>query len=249
MLNRLPIRYRWSTRMIYLDQHEALSELRKYPPQVEAAGARLLDADVQDPGRLVNEDALLMATETEAAIDRSQFGPRRLRLLHAGDRAAGHRSRRAGRERAHGGSRGPARAASTARIETVNTMEAWLGAYPGSSSSEHPPPVRAHPEPGRSAAAVERVGRAGGKPVPLLPGGLPCRCCTPRLTARRRSGSTSMSAMSGTRSMFGPTGAGKSVLLCHSRHSVPPLPARHDLRLRQGPVDVGHGGGVRRPVL
>jgi type IV secretion system protein VirB4 len=29
-LDHLAIAYRWSTRMIYLDQHEALSELRKF---------------------------------------------------------------------------------------------------------------------------------------------------------------------------------------------------------------------------
>ena len=34
MLDHLPIPFRWSTRMIYLDQHETLAELQKVPPQV-----------------------------------------------------------------------------------------------------------------------------------------------------------------------------------------------------------------------
>jgi hypothetical protein len=67
-LDHLAIAYRWSTRMIYLDQHEALSELRKYRRKWKQQVRGFWTQVFKTQGGSVNEDALLMSSQADAAI-------------------------------------------------------------------------------------------------------------------------------------------------------------------------------------
>ena len=81
--------YRWSTRMIYLDQHESPGRTAQVSPQVEAAGPRLLDAGLQDAGRLDQRRRPADVEPGGCRHRRCQLGARDVRLLHAGHRADG----------------------------------------------------------------------------------------------------------------------------------------------------------------
>ena len=127
------------------------------------------------------------------------------------------------------------------RIETVNTMEAWLGRLPGHVVPECPPPADPHRQSRRPAAAGRASGQDARKtPARSIP---PARlpCCMPPQPARHHSGSTCMSSDVGHTLIFGPTGAGKSTLLCTIALQALRYRRGHDHRLRQGPLHVGHG--------
>ncbi|MGI4796823.1 MAG: transporter [Janthinobacterium lividum] len=129
-LNHLAIPYRWSSRVIYLDQHEMLGELRKFrrkwKQQVRGFTAQLF----RTQGGSINEDALLMTGEAEAAIAKTNSGlagsgfytP--VIVLMGTDRGELV-------ENARLVLREVLREGFAARVETVNTMEAWLGSLPG----------------------------------------------------------------------------------------------------------------------
>jgi type IV secretion system protein VirB4 len=67
-LDHLAIAYRWSTRMIYLDQHEALAELRKFRRKWKQQVRGFWTQVFKTQGGSVNEDALLMSSQADAAI-------------------------------------------------------------------------------------------------------------------------------------------------------------------------------------
>ena len=91
MLDHLPIRYRWSTRMIYLDQHETLGELRKFRRKWKQQARGFWTQVFRTQGGSINEDALLMAGPGGCGNRRRQFSPGGLRLLHARHRPDGRR--------------------------------------------------------------------------------------------------------------------------------------------------------------
>jgi type IV secretion system protein TrbE len=120
--------------MIYLDQHEALAELRKFRRKWKQQVRGFWTQVFKTHSGSVNEDALAMSSQADAAIaDASSalvaFGyytpvivpmdPDRAMLT----------------ENARLIAREIQREGITARIETVNTIEAWLGSLPG-----HPVP-------------------------------------------------------------------------------------------------------------
>jgi type IV secretion system protein VirB4 len=190
-LDHLAIAYRWSTRMIYLDQHEALGELRKFRRKWKQQVRGFWTQVFKTQGGSVNEDALLMSGQADAAIADASSGsvafgyyppvivlmdPDRATLIEnarqkpviastpcttrSAERifwlmltpsAVPTRAHRAWTATPSPTARG-AQAGSdararrlivreiqregfTARIETVKTMEAWLGSLPG-----HPVP-------------------------------------------------------------------------------------------------------------
>ena len=68
VLDHLAIPYRWSSRFIYLEQHEALAGLRKYRRKWRQAVRGFTAQIFKTQGGVVNEDALLMANQAEAAM-------------------------------------------------------------------------------------------------------------------------------------------------------------------------------------
>lgn len=130
ILEHLPIAYRWSTRMIYLDQHEAISELKKYRRKWKQKVRGFWSQIFKTQGGMVNEDALLMSNQTEAAItDASSqlvtFGYYTPMIVLMGE------DRAQLLEHARNVSREIQRTGFECRVESVNAMEAWRGTLPG----------------------------------------------------------------------------------------------------------------------
>ena len=211
-LDHLAIAYRWSTRMIYLDQHEALAELRKFRRKWKQQVRGFWTQVFKTQGGSVTEDALAMSSQADAAIaDASSalvtFGyytpvivlmdPHRATLT----------------ENARLIAREIQREGFTARIETVNTIEAWLGSLPG-----HPVPNVRRPliHTANLADMLPLAGVWTGReenPCPFYPQPAP-----PLLYAAT-AGATPFRVNLhvgdvGHTLVFGPTGAGKSTLLC-----------------------------------
>jgi type IV secretion system protein VirB4 len=211
MLNRLPIAYRWSTRMIYLDQHEALNEIKKYRRKWRQKVRGFWSQIFRTQGGVVNEDALLMSQQAEAAHTEASsalvtFGYYTPVIVLRGS------EREVLTENARMVVREVQRAGFQCRIETVNTMEAWLGSLPG------------HPLPNIRRPLVHTLNLADLLPLsnvwvgrdtnpnPLFPEG------SPPLLYAATTGATPFRLNIhvgdvGHTLIFGPTGAGKSVLL------------------------------------
>lgn len=211
-LNHLAIPYRWSSRMIFLDQHETLAELRKFrrkwKQQVRGFWSQLFKTQSGS----VNEDALLMTGQADAAIaDASSalvaFGYYTPAIVLM------DRDRTVQVENARLIVREIQREGFTARIETVNTMEAWLGSLPG-----HPVPNVRRPliHTGNLADLLPLSSVWTGRdenPCPFYPPN------SPPLLHAATSGATPFRLSFhvgdvGHTLIFGPTGAGKSTLLC-----------------------------------
>ncbi len=90
-MEHLPIAYRWSNRMIMLDQHESVAELVKKRRKWRQKQRGFLAQVFKINGGMVNEDALAMSKEIEAAINDSNAGLVAFRLLHKRYRPDGTR--------------------------------------------------------------------------------------------------------------------------------------------------------------
>jgi len=211
-LDHLAIPYRWSSRMIYLDQHEMLGELRKFRRKWKQQVRGFVSQIFRTHGGSINEDALLMTQEAEAAIAKTSsglfgagfytpvivlMGPDRAELL----------------ENARLVLREIMREGFTARVETINTMEAWLGSLPG-----HPVPNVRRPliHTDNLADLLPLASVWTGKdtcPCPYYPKGSP-----PLVHAATMGGTPFRLNLHqgdvGHTLVFGPTGAGKTTLLC-----------------------------------
>jgi type IV secretion system protein VirB4 len=212
VLDHLAIPYRWSSRFIYLEQHEALAGLRKYRRKWRQAVRGFTAQLFKTQGGTVNEDALMMANQAEAAMTDAHsamvtFGyytP--VIVLMDRDRAVLE-------ENARIIAREVAREGFTTRVETINTMEAWLGSLPG------------HIRPNVRRPLIHTLNLSDLLPLASVWPGLPENPCpfypegSPPLLHAATSGATPFrlnlhNGDVGHTLIFGPTGAGKSVLLC-----------------------------------
>ena len=211
-LDQLPIRYRWSTRTIYLDRHETLGELRKFRRKWKQQARGFWTQVFRTQGGSVNEDALLMADQADAAIaDASSalvaFGYYTpvIVLMDQDRETLNESARLVVREIQREG--------FTARIETVNTMEAWLGSLPSHSIPNVRRPLI---HTGNLADLLPLAGVWTGReenPCPFYPPG------SPPLLHAATTGATPLRVNLHVGDVahtlvFGPTGAGKSTLLC-----------------------------------
>jgi type IV secretion system protein TrbE len=212
ILDHLAIPYRWSTRFIYLEQHEALAGLRKYRRKWRQAVRGYMAQIFKTQGGVVNEDALLMANQAEAAMaDASSalvtFGYYTPVIVLMDE------SRHVLEENARLISREIQREGFATRVETINTMEAWRGTLPG----ELRPNVR--------RPLIHTLNLADLLPLATVWPGLDHNPCpfypagSPPLLHAATSGATPFRLNLHVGDVphtliFGPTGAGKSVLLC-----------------------------------
>jgi type IV secretion system protein VirB4 len=211
-LDHLAIAYRWSSRMIYLDQHEMLAELRKFRRKWKQQVRGFISQIFRTQSGSINEDALLMTQEAEAAIAKTSSGlfgagyytP--VIVLMGADRTALL-------ENARLVLREILREGFTARVETINTMEAWLGSLPG------------HPVPNVRRPLIHTDNLADLLPLASVwPGRDTCPCPyypkgSPPLAHAATVGGTPFrlniyQGDVGHTLVFGPTGAGKTTLLC-----------------------------------
>jgi type IV secretion system protein VirB4 len=211
VLDALPIAYRWSTRFIYLSQGEALAALgrfrRKWRQKMTGLGAQVF----RTKNPTVNQDAVSMASEVDEAITETQsslvqYGYYTCNIVLMGNDRAGleAHARHVARE--------ITRLGFAARIETVNTIEAWLGTLPG------------HPLPNIRRPLLHTLNLADLLPLASVWPGLEHNPCpfysqpAPALMHVATTGATPFRLNLhhgdlGHSLIFGPTGAGKSVLL------------------------------------
>lgn len=141
-LDHLAIPYRWSTRFIFLDRHEAVSELKKYHRKWKQRIRGFITQLFRIQGNsTINEDAALMTQQAQSALAVAQGG-KVAYGFHTPVVVLRNHNREILLDNARLVSRAIWDLNFAAGIETFNTMEAWLGSLPG-----HPiPNVRRPPE-------------------------------------------------------------------------------------------------------
>ncbi len=210
-LSSLPLAYRWSTRLIFLDQHEALSSLARYRRKWKQRERGFAAQVFRTSGGIVNEDALSMTRQTEHAMTDAQSALVTFLYMTSVIVLTGP-DRDALAEGAKLVSREIRRAGFAARVETVNAMESWLGSLPG------------HAVPNIRRPLLHTLSVADILPMNHVWSGLPHNPSpmfspdSPALLQAAAEGSTPFRLNLhvgdvGHTLVFGPTGAGKSTLL------------------------------------
>jgi type IV secretion/conjugal transfer VirB4 family ATPase len=210
-LDRLPVRYRWSTRFIFMDTEEAKSHLEAYRRKWTQKQRGFLDQILKTNRSGVDQDAVNMTLETEAArADASSglmtFGYFTGTVVFLSEKRAeldeaARIARRAIQNLGFG-----------CRIETVNTVEAWLGSLPGHGVQNVRRPLLS------TRVLADLIPSAS-----VWPGHETCQCPfypenSPPLLYAATEGATPFRLNLhvgdlGHTLIFGPTGAGKSTLL------------------------------------
>ncbi|TNW06846.1 conjugal transfer protein TrbE, partial [Xylella fastidiosa] len=129
-LAELPIEYRWSSRFIFLDHHEAVSHLEKFRKKWKQKMRGFFDQVFNTNTSHVDEDAVSMVTDASSAIAETNSG-----LVSQGYYTSVVVLMNESREQVEHSARQLEKAinalAFTARVETVNTMDAYVGSLPG----------------------------------------------------------------------------------------------------------------------
>ncbi len=211
MLDSLPLPYRWSSRFIFLEQHEAVAALNRYRLKWQQKVRGFWSQVFKSQKGMVNTDALAMMKESEVAINDAKSG-----LVAYGYYTPVvvlmHEDRQFLEEQARYVRREIERKGFAARIETVNCLEAWLGSLPGQTY----PNVR--------RPLIHTLNLADMLPLASVWPGLRDNPCdlypagSPPLMQTVTTGGTPFRLNLhigdvGHTLVFGPTGAGKSTLL------------------------------------
>ena len=129
-LGEMPIGYRWSTRFIFLESWEALTHLEKFRKRWKTAVVPFLSQVLNLKTDNINEDAAAMVSDASAASTHISGGVVSAGyytanlLFYSEDRAQVEHYARAAEKAVNN-------LGFTARVETINTMDAWLGSIPG----------------------------------------------------------------------------------------------------------------------
>ena len=129
-LGELPIEYRWSSRFIFIEPHEAVRELTRYRRKWKQKVRGFLDQMTNSQTGPLDQDAMAMVADAEAAIGEVNSGLigmgyyTSVVVLMDEDRSELERSARQIEKVLH-------QLGFAARIETLNTMDAFLGSLPG----------------------------------------------------------------------------------------------------------------------
>lgn len=211
VLNKLPIPFRLSLRMRYLDQHDASEILKKQYRQWVQKARGFWSQVFKMQGGMVNDDALQMAREAEASLAEVQSGTKAFGyctttvILMGSDKDTLIENARLVVREVN-------RLGFNSRIETINAMEAWLGSLPG-----HPIPNTRKPLI-HSAHLSDLLPLATvwpgheSCPSPMYSKGLPPLLYAATTGATPFRLNLHVSDVGHTL-IFGPTGAGKSTLL------------------------------------
>jgi len=129
-LGELPIDYRWSSRFIFMDHHEAVRDLTKYRRKWKQKVRGFLDQITNSHTGPLDQDAMAMVEDADAAIGEVNSGLigmgyyTSVVVLMDEDRAELERSARRIEKAIQ-------QLGFAARIETLNTMDAFFGSLPG----------------------------------------------------------------------------------------------------------------------
>ena len=211
LLANQPCQYRWSNRFIFLDKHESISNLNKYRKKWKQKIRGFFDQVFNIGSGRINKDASLMVGDADDAIAEIESG-----LVCAGyytsvvvlmdeNRAKLENNVQIIKKAINA-------AGFSARVETINTVDAYLGSLPGHGVENIRRPLinslnLSHLIPTSSIWSGSETA-----PCPFYPKG------SPALLHTVTSGSTPFRLNLhvgdlGHTIMFGPTGAGKSTHL------------------------------------
>ena len=129
-LGELAVDYRWSSRFIFMDPHEAVAALEKFRKKWKQKIRGFMDQVFNTNSSHVDEDAVAMMSDASAAIAETNSGLvaqgyyTSVVVLMNEDRAVVEASARRLEKAINA-------LAFTARVETINTMDAYLGSLPG----------------------------------------------------------------------------------------------------------------------
>ncbi len=211
LLSELPGVYRWSSRFIFMDTHEAVSHLDKYRRRWKQKIRGFIDQVFNLQSSHIDEDALNMTEDAQSAIAETHSGMvgqgyyTSVVVLMMEDRAALEEvARKVEKAINHLG--------FAARVETINTMDAYLGSLPGHGVENVRRPL------------INTLNLADLLPVNTIWTGKPTAPCpmyppnSPPLMHCVTQGATPFRLNLHVRDlghtfMFGPTGAGKSTHL------------------------------------
>lgn len=129
-LSELPMEYRWSSRFIFMDTHESVKHLEKYRKKWRQKVRGFFDQVFNTGTGPVDQDALSMVQDAEDAIAEINSGLSAVGyytcvvVLMNEDRTAVESAARRVEKAVN-------RLGFAARIETINTLDAFLGSLPG----------------------------------------------------------------------------------------------------------------------
>ena len=211
VLDQLAILYRWSTRFIFLDHIDAEKHLAKERRKWAQKTRSFMNQVFNPQGGVVNQDSVQMVAEVEAAMAEAAsnlvaYGYYSSNvILYGRDLQQVEYDAQAVRKELQ-------RIGFSARIETINTTEAYLGSLPGHGVQNIRRPM------------IHTLNLADMLPINAVWAGRTVNPCpfyppeSPPLMQVATTGSTPMrvnlhSGDVGHTCIFGPTGSGKSTLL------------------------------------
>ncbi|MGS5901599.1 VirB4 family type IV secretion/conjugal transfer ATPase [Escherichia coli] len=210
-LGELPCEYRWSSRFIFMDQHEAVKHLDKFRKKWRQKIRGFFDQVFNTNTGPVDQDALSMVADAEAAIAEVNSG-----IVAVGYYTSVVVLMDEDRTRLEGAARDVEKAVNrlgfAARIESINTLDAFLGSLPGHGvENVRRPLINTMNLADLLPTSTIWTGNANA-PCPMYPP------LSPALMHCVTQGSTPFRLNLHVRDlghtfMFGPTGAGKSTHL------------------------------------
>lgn len=130
ILTQLPVEYRWSSRFIFMDAHEANAHFTKYRKKWKQKIRGFFDQVFNTNSGLIDEDALSMVQDAQAAIAETNSG-----MVGQGYYTSVVVLMDEDRDRVENAALFLEKAINSlgfeARIETVNTVDAFMGSLPG----------------------------------------------------------------------------------------------------------------------
>lgn len=211
MLDGLPMAYRWSSRFIFLEQHEAVAALNRYRLKWQQKIRGFWSQVMKSQKGMINTDALDMSNQTEVAINDAKSGlvaygyyTPVIVLMHEDRSFLEEKSRYVKRELERKG--------FAARIESVNALEAWLGSLPGQTYPNVRRPLVHTLNLSDLLPLASSWPGLRENPCDLYPEGSPPLMHTVTTGATPFRLNLHVSDVGHTL-VFGPTGAGKSTLL------------------------------------
>ncbi|EEP5037155.1 VirB4 family type IV secretion/conjugal transfer ATPase [Vibrio cholerae] len=210
-LAELPVEYRWSSRFIFMDQHESVKHLDKFRKKWKQKVRGFFDQVFNTNSGNVDQDALTMVQDAEAAIAEVNSG-----LVAVGYYTSVVVLMDESRDRLEQSARQVEKSINrlgfAARTETINTLDAYLGSLPGHGvENVRRPLINTMNLADLLPTSTIWTGSAKA-PCPMYPP------LSPALMHCVTSGSTPFRLNLHVRDlghtfMFGPTGAGKSTHL------------------------------------
>lgn len=130
VLGEQPCEYRWSSRFIFMDPHEAVAHLDKFRKKWKQKVRGFFDQVFKTNTGAVDEDAMSMVADAQSAIAETKSG-----MVSAGYYTSVVVLMDEDRDKLDAAARMLEKAINrvgfTARIETINTVDAFLGSLPG----------------------------------------------------------------------------------------------------------------------